>query len=101
MKCEICNTHHEPHQAHVFPKTVDEIRNQIVTKEAVTRNQPVTSLVTKPAICNQCVTKDAEIARLRNQLTKVTMELNLLVNRVQPKRNRAEYMQRYRSKLKA
>jgi hypothetical protein len=52
-------------------------RNQHVTKEVVT--------------CNQCVTKDAEIERLRNQLAAEGKS---------PKRDRAEYMRSRRAKLK-
>lgn len=44
-------------------------------------------------ICNQCVTKDEEIERLRNQL-------KIPVNPTGPRRDRAAYMREYRSRGK-
>ena len=78
--CEICGTVHAAHQAHVFRPTTP-LRNQTVTSKGV--------------ICNHCVTKDAEIARLRNQLEKLA--------EVKPKakRDRAEYMRGYRAEKRA
>ena len=83
--CETCGTEHGEHQAHVFASA---FRNQSVTAE---RNQSVTS---KGVTCNQCVTKDAEIVRLRNQLREK------LESRFQedPKRDRAAYMREYRKR---
>lgn len=48
-------------------------------------NQNVTTYVTQ---CNQCVTKEAEIERLRNQIEQM--------QRPKAKRDRAEYMREYR-----
>lgn len=75
MKCDLCGTEHAAHQAHVFPTQ----RNQAVT--------------TKSAVCNQCVTKDEEIARLRNQLE------GLMRERPKVKRDRAAYMRGYRARV--
>jgi formate-dependent nitrite reductase cytochrome c552 subunit len=51
--------------------------------------------VTTVTACNQCAEKDAEIARLREELLKMA------VRDVKPKRDRAAYMRTYRSKPKA
>lgn len=51
----------------------------------------VVTVTTEPPKCNHCVTKDAEIERLRNQLVKVTKAKTA-------KRNRAEYMRKWRAK---
>jgi len=98
--CDICHTVHGPHQAHSFPKTVDDVRNQIVTKPVTT---PVTKDVVTVTICNQCVTKDAEIARLRNQneLLREQIELRDRETMKPPKRDRAAYMKVYRAKGRA
>lgn len=54
----------------------------------------VTSPVTiEEVTCNQCVTKDQEIERLRNQIAEIE-------NKGGPKakRDRAEYMRKYRAR---
>jgi hypothetical protein len=75
--CKLCETKHWSYEPHVF-KTAAQILERGVTK------------------CNQCVTKDAEIARLRNQL-----KLALGPNEVKaPKRDRAAYMRKKRAEYK-
>ena len=89
MKCEICGTEHQAHHAHVFSSVlVPAQRNQVVTKKEVT--------------CNHCVTKDGEIARLRNQLEELRADIARHVQIAsgvvsKPKRDRAEYMREYRA----
>ena len=61
---------------------VTTVGNQYVTTPATIRNQ-------KEVTCNQCVTKDEEIERLRNQIEKMRPKA--------PKRGRAEYMRKYRA----
>lgn len=70
-----------------------------VTNE-VTEN--VTKEVTSNQTCNQCVTKDEEIAGLRNQVEElrgdVARHVQIAVSELKPKRDRAEYMRQYRAK---
>lgn len=92
--CPVCETAHEKHQAHVFRPNANS--NQGVTKVAW--------------VCNHCVTKDEEIARLRNQLDEakrtadewrknfVEVDQN---HRKAAKRDRAEYMRKYRAEKRA
>jgi hypothetical protein len=72
-KCRLCGHEHWNSQPHKFET------------EAVT--------------CNHCVTKDAEIARLRNQVVSLKQELASIamgIGETKPKRDRAEYMRDYR-----
>lgn len=89
--CEICDTWHEERQAHDFT--------------AATRNQSVTIKPTKtipPLVtCNQCVTKDDEIIKLATrvlEMSRVIDELEKAAAKTKPKRQRAEYMKKYRKK---
>ncbi len=83
--CRLCGAKHFSYEPHVFKDSVEVERGVLAKPVAnpnvpVKRNQAVTT-------CNQCVTKDAEIARLRNQLEKKPA-----------KRDRAEYMRGYRKR---
>ena len=64
------------------------------------RSNVTIDVTKKVAYCNQCVTKDDEIARLRNQLREAQVKSGDLVLMSNPKRNRAEYMRSYREKRK-
>lgn len=78
--CRICDSEHWNREPHVFkgdPKPVVEVK----------KGDPPVVTVTK---CNQCVTKDAEIARLRNQIEELSPKA--------PKRDRAGYMREYRKR---
>lgn len=88
--CRLCHNAHWNNEQHVFSAAQQaEIGN-------------VTTGVTGVLItCNQCVTKDAEIERLRNQLARAvrTAEALLPAEAVKKaKRDRAEYMRDYRSR---
>lgn len=76
--CDICQTVHEKWQAHSF-----RVANPSAT------NTPT---------CNHCVTKDAEIARLRNQLREAQVRSGELSLLGKPKRDRAAYMRDYRKR---
>lgn len=72
------------------------------------RNQRVTTgrnqIVTKPVVCNQCVTKDGEIAILGRTIEILTQEIDALrlgspkppAGTPKAKRDRAAYMREYR-----
>lgn len=81
MTCRACKRDHSPMEdCRVFARRMG--------LEAL-RNQPVTTVT---VICNQCVTKDEEIERLRNQIREMESR-----NRAKPKRDRAQYMRKYRA----
>ncbi len=88
MTCRACHTDHNPRMSCETAKRLREagVTNG-VTMNDVVRNHNVT---TTPVVCNHCVTKDAEIERLRNQIAEMTPK--------PAKRDRAEYMRGYRAR---
>lgn len=86
--CNACHFEHDPRMTCGVARRLRE-SNLAGKQEAhpVERNPLVTTDVTA---CNQCAVKDAEIARLRNQIENCAPK-------VAPKRDRAKYMREYRS----
>lgn len=94
--CKLCHYAHYAYQPHIFSAAQQPPIDNVTTV--------VTST---PFVCNQCVTKDAEIGRLRNQLAdalkrvaewmSVTVEVDKN-HRKAAKRDRAAYMREYRSR---
>ena len=83
MTCKRCGLNHSGMvRCEVFAKAG-------VTASLVTSNQSVT----KPEPCNQCVTKATEIARLQGLIDAMQKPKSNGA-----KRNRAEYMRKYRAK---
>jgi hypothetical protein len=85
-KCRLCGHAHRNNEPHVFDEPA---RNHDVTK-------PATNKVT----CNQCAAKDAEIAVLRAQVSRMVNERvtppQHAVKVASAKRDRAKYMREYR-----
>ncbi len=85
MTCRACHHDHPPLQSCGTAARLREARGLLGQSEP--RNHNVT---TDPVVCNHCVTKDAEIERLRNQISEMTPK--------PAKRDRAEYMREYRAR---
>lgn len=79
---------------------VGDTRADIVQVGTERRKPPVTITYTA---CNHCVTKDAEIERLRNQLLQMAEERisRPMATYDKPKRDRAAYMKKYRGRTKS
>lgn len=82
--CRLCEHEHWNNQPHQFDDPADL---DAAVKEAY---RPYRNIGKKAAVvtCNQCVTKDAELTRLRNQIAAMQTK--------KPKRDRAAYMRDYR-----
>ena len=103
MACKACGAEHNPlwrcDDGRIERNHPVTISNHDVTTNLVERNHPVTTkvvTVTTPTVtrnqCQDCITKDALIASLYDQLAaKVESE-------PKAKRNRAEYMRQYRAR---
>lgn len=91
VSCRACHFEHSPRMTcGVAARLRGAGVTSGVTNLEQIGNHDVTNNGHVTTACNQCVTKDAEIERLRNQIEEMTPK--------RAKRDRAEYMRNYRAK---
>lgn len=78
MTCRACGLDHKP-----------TIRCEVAKNLSL--RQALDAMPVRKLVCNQCVTKDEDIARLRNQIAEMESR-----GRAKPRRDRAAYMRGYR-----